>query len=145
MISDKVKELLRNYFFIPLTAKVLNTLRNSSVTEAYDCLKVNFLILASFPEWKASACIISMPLLWENPPEWSEKGFTLINPQLDYSGSWCSNIRHVYSQISSWRVAAGCDSLAFFFPLLNWRSVLDLGSQNDWEKVCFQPELTQNT
>lgn len=81
----------------------------------YDCLKVNFLILASFPEWNASACMISMPLLWENPPEWPAQGFTLINPQLDCSGSWCSNTRHVCSQISSWRVAAGWGSPALFF------------------------------
>lgn len=48
-------------------------------------------------------------------PEWSAHSFALINPQLDYSGSWCSSTRHVRSQISSWRVAAGWDLPALFF------------------------------
>lgn len=116
MISGKVKELLRIYFFIPLTTKVLSTqeLQGNISIWLPESKFVNFLIRASFPDWKASACIISMPLLWENPPEWLEQGFTLINPQLDYFGTWCSNTRHVCSQISSWRVAAGWDSPGFF-------------------------------
>lgn len=55
----QINELLRIYFFIPLHQGFGYTQEFQGNINAQ--LKVNFLILAAFPEWKASARIMSMP------------------------------------------------------------------------------------
>lgn len=105
----------REFFFHCPSTKVFTISRNSSVTDVWQSESI-FCGTCCISPVKGFCMHYLHDWLSENLSEWSEQGFTLTNPQLGYSSSWCSNTRHVCSQISSWRVAAVWDLPALFFP-----------------------------